>query len=194
MKLQNRVVDVVIGGATGLTATVVYIVVSRAGVSAGEWLQFAGIFLGVAATISGTLWLQRLTEVQQRRRQARNVADALDLVKKLLEALADRPHDEPIPRVSALGSAFSHVEWARNQLERCTYRVHAGLATLLDVWELEKEPLLEQAKLAVLYRTASADELISKAQYILQWTNGAIEVVMASDADERVWRENSPSV
>jgi hypothetical protein len=194
MKWRERAIEAAVGGVTGLLVTLLFIVLRRVGVTAGEWLQFAGVFLGVAATILGTLWLQMQLGVRKRRQQIQNIADALDLVSKLLGEIISHPHDQAVPRVTALENAFDHVVWARNQFDSCTYRVHASFAVLIDLWELDKKALLKEAQLATMYTTEKAAVLIDKAKFLLEAAEGARRVVSASDADENAWRVgNNPT-
>lgn len=191
MAWRERAIEVVLGGTAGLLVTVAFIVLRHEGVTAGEWLQFAAVFLGVMATIGGTLWLQSHSEEKKRKSQAKNVIDAIDLIENLAKELNDSPLEEPVAHVSAIDTSFQHLSWARDQLEGVSFRVYSGLTAFLEVWNLEREKWLELANAIASQPSPSPKELQDKIRYLMIWVAGAKEMLAAMTQEKKTRRLRS---
>lgn len=166
-----------IGGATGLCVTVFYVFAREHGVTPGDWLQFAGIFLGIAATIGGTLWLQRHAERVRLRNQAENLVQAVKSPQEILSLLKKEPRNDPIAHVGALDSVVLHMVWARGQLEGLTYKTHSTVETFVQIWELRKAAFQEAAHAVEASSQSSTTELITLIDYFLLILNNVERIV-----------------
>ena len=98
MSWSDRALEAAVGGASGLIVVAIFIV-TRAwlhGVSDGDWLQFAGVIIGVALTITGA---KLVDEVGSRARRARCKHDFTLAVRAVATGLA-RMTDGPAEQLT----------------------------------------------------------------------------------------------
>lgn len=81
MTNRDRLESAAIGGITGLLIVAVYIVLRgwQSDVKPGEWLNFAGVIFGVAATVGGTIGLDSLRKSIARRQALGELIRALNM-------------------------------------------------------------------------------------------------------------------
>lgn len=160
------------GTAIGLLIPTIYFVVSVWPVNPGEWLQFAGVFLGVAATMGGTIWLQNRTDRIRQQSRFLNLTMVLYAISVMLEKLVANP-GTAVPHSLAVEKSFQHAIWARNQLDHCTYQTHATISLLFEGWEVEKARFLKLARSADKGDGTALIELIKSATTFKDWVEEA---------------------
>lgn len=177
MQRRENFTMAAVGGAAGLFVTTLYIALGQAGVSAGEWLQFAAVFLGVVATISGTLWLQGHTERNRAERRVNNLLRSLGIPRLFLSQISKMPTSKDTPMLEAVDRAFSHVKWARDQLEAPSYVSHAIFESLMEIWDTHRPILADDLKYARMYPASPAPKVTETADFIVEWIDRTIATI-----------------
>lgn len=134
MNWSAKVKEAAAGGATGLLVTVVYIIMREHGVTPGEWLQFAGVFFGVVATMTATLWLQGRAEVAKRKTNEAAFVRHLNCADDALQMIMDDAGDA-WRYVATVDTALLHIIPAKNGFDHDSFELEVAIAALLAAWE-----------------------------------------------------------
>lgn len=150
----------------------VYLLLIQKGVTHGEWLQFSAVFLGVGATIGGTLWLQSHTERKRVERRVLNLIHSFEIPRRFLRDIASQPGRFP-NSLDVLDRAYSFVRWAREQLDSPSYHSHVIVETMMSNWECERDALRSHVSTARFYPDTPHELATDKANLLIGWLDEA---------------------
>lgn len=184
MGWRDNVKMAVIGGFTGLLVVLGYLLLIQKGVTHGEWLQFSAVFLGVGATIGGTLWLQGHTERERTKRRALNLIHSFEIPRRFLRDIANKPGAFS-SNLDVLDRAYSFVGWARDQLDSPSYHSHVMIETMMASWESERDVLRSHVGTARFYPEHPHPLATEKAILLIGWLDEAEAAVRRFELGER---------
>jgi hypothetical protein len=120
--LKERGAEALAGGAAGLAVVAAYIVLRSLveGAGAGDWLNFAGVVLGVGLTVAATLWLQRHGERRKAAASRTAVTRCIGSIIGLTDSSVSKSLHAEI-QAQALKDAQEHFRWAVGLLEQPDY-------------------------------------------------------------------------
>jgi hypothetical protein len=135
MNWRERIMQSAAGAGAGSLVTVLYVAARENGVSAGDWLQFAGVFLGVIATMLGTLWVQDSSARSKRRLDSEAFLQCLNKADDALHHLITKRGDEW--RYAATADALLQKAFVlRESINRHSFDLDVATSALSAAWKV----------------------------------------------------------
>lgn len=116
MKWHEIFREAVVGGLSGLSVVLIYILIRAHldGADPGDWLQFAGAMLGSGTAVGGALFIERVKSREEKSRGDATLRDAFEETARAMRPLAQPLEGGLKAKVSQINAHRFHLEVAKD--------------------------------------------------------------------------------